>query len=80
MFIANAYHVMVEIVKRVPHVPHEFSTAFAFAIRQRWNRIVGIAKPPDEIHLFPGAELLGWLGYVMEDGGRFICRRSRAEL
>jgi hypothetical protein len=47
--IADADDVVVEVVKRVAHVPHEFSAGFALSIPGWRERIVCIFKPPDGV-------------------------------
>jgi hypothetical protein len=69
--VTDADDVVVEVVKRVAHVPHELSAAFALSISGRWDRIVGIFEPPDRIRFLTGTELLA--RDVMENGRSFIC-------
>jgi hypothetical protein len=47
--VTDADDVMVEVVKRVAHVPHEFAATFALAIGSWREWIVGIFEPPDGI-------------------------------
>jgi hypothetical protein len=69
--ISDADDVVVEIVKRVAHVPHELSATFALSIPGWWDRIVGISKPPDRVRFLTGVELLA--RDVMENGRSLIC-------
>jgi len=72
MFVANPNHVMIEVMKRVAHVPHEFSAALAFPIIRRWNWIIGVLKPPDWVQLAPDAEFLRRLGRMVVNLGSFV--------
>ena len=49
--VGDADHVIAEIFKRVPHVPHEVPAGAIRTIPGRSVRFVNIPKPPDRIQL-----------------------------
>jgi hypothetical protein len=48
-FVTYTNNVVVEVVERITHVPHELSATFALSIPGRWDRIICIFEPPDGI-------------------------------
>ena len=50
-FITDADNVVVEVMKWIAHVPHEFAATFALSIPGRRHRIIRIFEPPDRVPL-----------------------------
>lgn len=48
-FVTDADDVVVEVVERVAHVPHEFTAAFVLSIPGRRDWIVRIFEPPERV-------------------------------
>jgi hypothetical protein len=71
--ITDANHVVVEVMKWIAHVPHEFAATFALSIPGRRHRIICIFEPPDWVRLLTGAEFVArnvmenFLGFVRCD-------------